>query len=109
MEFDRWLEVYNCQRPHEALEMGVPASCYQPSERAFPQELSAIEYGADYIVRKVDKRGEISYKCRDYFIGTAFKGLRVGMRATSKEGEMEVYFLHQKIARVDLSTGAVDH
>lgn len=90
MEFDRWLEVYNCQRPHEALQMEVPAQHYQPSTRAYPQELLAIEYGADYIVRKVDKRGEISYKCGDYFIGTAFKGLKVGMRATSKQGEMEV-------------------
>lgn len=108
-EFDRWLEVYNCQRPHEASQMGVPAQHYQPSARAFPKELLAIEYGEGYIVRKVDKRGEISYKCGDYFIGTAFKGLRVGLRATSKEGEMEVYFLHQRIGRIDLSTGAVDH
>jgi len=89
-EFDRWLEVYNCQRPHEALQMGVPAQHYQLSARAFPKELLAIEYGEDYIVRKVDKRGEISYKNGDYFIGMAFKGLRVGLRATSKEGEMEV-------------------
>ena len=108
-EFDRWLEVYNCQRPHEALQMEVPAQHYQPSTRAFPKQLPAIEYGADYIVRKVDKRGQISYKCGDYFIGTGFKGLRVGMRATSKDGEMEVYFLHQRIGRIDLKTGAVDH
>jgi hypothetical protein len=65
--------------------------------------LPAKEYGADYVVSKVDKREEISYECRDYFIGTAFKGLRVGVRATSKEEEMEAYFLHQKIGRVDLS------
>jgi transposase InsO family protein len=108
-EFDRWLEVYNCQRPHEALEMGVPASCYQPSTRAFPQELPAIEYAADYLVRKVEKRGQISYKCRDYFIGTAFEGLRVGLRTTGKEKEYEVYFLHQKIGRLDLRKGSMDH
>jgi hypothetical protein len=89
--------------------MEVPARRYQPSTRAFPQDLLPIEWGADYVVRNVDKRGEIPYKYRDYFIWTAFEGLRVGLRATSKEGEMEVYFLHQKVGKVDLSTGAVDH
>ena len=27
--FDRWRNVYNTQRPHEALELAVPASRYQ--------------------------------------------------------------------------------
>ncbi|NIT72916.1 IS481 family transposase, partial [candidate division KSB1 bacterium] len=28
--FDRWRLVYNTQRPHEALNMNVPAHCYRP-------------------------------------------------------------------------------
>ncbi len=34
-EFDRWRQVYNYQRPHQALELAVPASRYVPSPRAF--------------------------------------------------------------------------
>lgn len=29
--FDHWRMVYNLERPHEALDMAVPASRYQPS------------------------------------------------------------------------------
>ncbi|MGH2671036.1 MAG: IS481 family transposase, partial [bacterium] len=38
-EFDRWRDVYNLERPHEALALAVPASRYQPSPRAFPEVL----------------------------------------------------------------------
>jgi putative transposase len=34
--FDRWLEVYNFERPHEALNQDVPASRYRPSARSMP-------------------------------------------------------------------------
>jgi transposase InsO family protein len=33
--FERWRTVYNTQRPHEALELAVPASRYQPSPRDY--------------------------------------------------------------------------
>ena len=33
--FDRWRVVYNCLRPHQALDMAVPATRYQPSPHPF--------------------------------------------------------------------------
>ena len=49
--FDRWRPVYNHERPHEALDMEVPASRYSISHRAFPEVLSPIEYGPEDVVR----------------------------------------------------------
>lgn len=54
--FDRWRHIYNRQRPHEALDMAVPASRYQPSPRPFTQSLPPITYGPDDQVRKVQPR-----------------------------------------------------
>ena len=34
--FDIWRHVYNLERPHESLNMQVPASRYEPSQRCFP-------------------------------------------------------------------------
>ena len=33
--FDHWRSVYNTQRPHDALELAVPANRYQPSPRDY--------------------------------------------------------------------------
>lgn len=40
--FDPWREMYNTQRPHEALDLAVPAGRYHPSPRSFPKKLPEI-------------------------------------------------------------------
>ena len=35
-KFSRWRDVYNLERPHEALDLDVPARRYQPSAQPFP-------------------------------------------------------------------------
>ncbi|MDR9946291.1 integrase core domain-containing protein [Enterobacter sichuanensis] len=35
--FDHWRTVYNLERPHEALDMAVPGSRYQPSSRRYSE------------------------------------------------------------------------
>ena len=60
--FDHWRQVYNLQRPHQALDPAVPASRYQPSRRSFPAVLPAIEYRPDDHVRKVQHGGWINFR-----------------------------------------------
>ena len=47
---------YNEERPHEALEMTVPASRYAPSERRYPEQLPSVEVPdvAGDVVRQLD-------------------------------------------------------
>src|SRR5262249_49992899 len=72
--FDQWRDVYNTERPHEALGMKVPATRYQPSLRPYPEQLPTIEYGPTDLVRKVRGQGHIKYKGREIHIGRAFAG-----------------------------------
>ena len=60
--FDRWRERYNLVRPHEALAQRPPVSRYQPSPRPFPEALPVIEYDSGDQVRKVQAKGEISFR-----------------------------------------------
>ncbi len=50
--FDQWRDLYNLERPHEALGLDVPADHYQVSRRVFPESLPLIEYGGADQVRK---------------------------------------------------------
>ena len=107
--FAVWREIYNCERPHQALGLDVPASRYQMSPRNFPEQLPKIEYPDDATIRKVQSTGLITLHNREYFVGEAFRGLYVALRPTTLEGKLEVYFLHQKIASLDLRTTPDDH
>lgn len=100
--FDSWRTVYNLERPHESLDMEVPASRYQESPRSFPEKLPVIEYGPDDKVRKVQYGGIIFYQNREYRIPKAFRGEYVALRPTNAEAIMEVFFYNQKIARINL-------
>jgi putative transposase len=59
--FDAFRADYNFHRPHEALGMKTPASCYEPSLRAMPAVLREPEYGADFEVRRVNHHGLFSW------------------------------------------------
>ena len=100
--FDQWRQVYNHERPHQALGMAVPASRYQVSPRAFPEVLPGIEYSPGDIVRKVQDQGRISFHNRDFRVGTAFRGYPVAVRPTLQEGVFTVHFCSHQIAEIQL-------
>ncbi len=100
--FEGWREVYNFERPHEALEMAIPASRYTPSLRSFQEPSPPIEYGPEDQVRKVQQGGKISYRNREYTLPKAFYGQYVALRPTPQDGVMDVFFCNQKIMHVDL-------
>jgi transposase InsO family protein len=100
--FDRWREVYNCERPHDALSGNTPLTRYRPSSRAFSPVLPAIEYEGDCQVRKIDQLGKLSIRGRRIHISKAFIGQPVALRTTTDDGLWEVYFCHQKIKTIDL-------
>lgn len=96
--FDRWRPVYNHERPHQALDMEVPASRYHISPRAFPQVLSPIEYAPDDLVRIVQGKGEISFHSKAFRVGMAFKGFPVALRPTTHDGVYDVFFMTNHIS-----------
>lgn len=98
----RWRDTYNLERPHEALDMDVQADHYQPSSRPFPEDLPAVEYGPDDVVKKVWSTGRISFQDRQWRVGAAFHGLTVALRPTSEDGRWNVFFCDQKIREIDL-------
>lgn len=100
--FDPWREVYNHERPHEALAMAVPASRYRASARPFPEALPEWEYGPTDAMRKVARDGTVSFRGRPVELGKAFRGERVAIRPTVEDGVFGVYFGVHEVAQADL-------
>jgi transposase InsO family protein len=106
---DPWRDLYNFQRPHEALGMATPATRYQHSPRSFPEVLPPIEYGpADKVLSVHASTGCIPFQGRRWPVGTAFGGLPVGVRPTGRDGVYDVYFCHQRVAKIDLHVETTD-
>ncbi len=100
--FDPWRDIYNHERPHEAIGMVVPASRYWESPRTFPETLPPIVYETGTIARKVDQKGAISFRSQSFRVGKALYGHSVALRPTEADGSFDVYFNNQKVSQINL-------
>lgn len=106
--FDQWRLIYNHQRPHEALQMQVPASRYQISDRLYPEKLPALQFAPDDIVRKVYQGAFIYFQRRTLKISKAFVGEHVALRARKEsDGLYDVFFSNHWIRTIDLNQHGV--
>lgn len=89
--FDAWREDFNTNRPHEALGQRCPASFYEPSPRAFPEEVRAWEYPADHHVRRVGVKGYIKWRDGELYLTEALRGETVAL-ARRDDGDWTIRF-----------------
>jgi transposase InsO family protein len=102
--FDRWREVYNFDRPHEALNQEVPGSRYRPSERAMPNRLPEVEYDESEIVRRVSTTKDyVSFRGRLWKVPMAFRGERLVIRPKADDGHYGIFFGSHEVASIDLN------
>jgi transposase InsO family protein len=107
-EFDRFREVYNFYRPHEALGQFPPATRYRPSRRPFPEKLPPVAYEQGEVTRQVGPAGYVGFAGDRYQVGRAFTGHRVALRGTDEDGVLEVYFCKKRVARIDLRAKSLE-
>ncbi len=101
--FDRYRTIYNHERPHEALDMAVPATRYRVSPMPFPESLPEPEYLPGDRIYKVDSAARIMIGQRRVKIGKAFIGQRIALRETQHDGLYAIWFGPIRIGEIDLS------
>ncbi len=77
--FDRFIEVYNNERPHQALGGAYPGDIYTPSPRAY-EPPGEIEYPYHDRTKLVTRCGRICLGRRKINLSSVFAGQRVGIR-----------------------------
>ena len=102
--FDAWCEIYNFERPHEALQQQTPADRYRPSQRSMPKRIPDPEYGSHEVVRSVPTTKDyINFKGQLWKVPEAFRGERVAIRPRGTDGKYGVFFASHRIASIDLT------
>jgi transposase InsO family protein len=104
--FDRWRDCYNCERPHEALELNPPIARYRSSPRPFPETLPDLAYTAADHVRKVQDQGFVSFLGHQVKLPKAFVGQSVAFRPTLTDGVWLACFASHTITEIDLRSAS---
>ncbi|NWB57519.1 IS481 family transposase [Pseudomonas sp. F8002] len=99
---DQWREVYNHQRPHQALDYKVPMDRYRESPWAYPETLLAFEYGPDDLKAKV-YHSRFKFQKRYFRIAKGLAGHHIALRPnTESDGLFDVYFCHHFLRTIDV-------
>jgi transposase InsO family protein len=93
-------DTYNNDRPHEALNMQVPAQRYRPSRRAYQLRPPDWCYTEEWTVTRLNGSGNLSYQKRQYFVSKALRNEEVAFR--SVEMKLLVRFRNMYIREIDL-------
>jgi putative transposase len=100
-KFNVFVEEFNHERPHEALDQQTPATWYEPSPREMPMKLKPFVYPDRFEVRYVSGNGGIRWKNRHWInVSTVCIGEYVGLEEIDN-GIWIVYFGPLKLGRLD--------
>lgn len=86
-----FVQEYNFDRPHEALEMKTPGECFSISPRRWDGILRSPDYNPDEgIIRKVSPAGTFWVSGKEYYASQALTGEYIQFR--EMENSMKVYY-----------------
>lgn len=105
-KFDRFLEEFNQERPHEALGMKRPGEVYQPSNRSMPDRIEPYEYPSHYLVRRVSRSGTIRVFHNQIFVSNTLQEDYVGLEEVD-DGVYDLYFCFYQIGRYELRSNKI--
>lgn len=101
-KFDEFLEEYNTDRPHEALQMKYPGEIYMRSDRSY-QGLLPIEYPMHDRTIEVTSCGRICIGKMKINLSKVFMGQKMGLKEVS-EGVWLVSFMDYDLGYFDVDS-----
>jgi transposase InsO family protein len=99
-KFDAFITEYNTERPHEAINMKVPADLYQASSRTY-QGIGELEYPFHDRDITVTTCGRICMHRKKINLSIVLAGQKLGIKEVD-EGIWLVSFMHYDLGYIDL-------
>lgn len=101
-KFDDFVDVYNNERPHQALNMQYPCELYKPSKRTY-HGLPDLDYPFHDRSKTVTQCGRICYRKKKINLSIVFAGQKVGIKEVS-DGIFMVSFMNYDLGYYDEET-----
>jgi len=98
--FDSFIDTFNNERPHEALEQKPPATRYTASARNYEHALTEPDYPLHDLVLKVSSSGSIWLpQRRCFYISTSLAGQPIGVKELD-DGRWNVHFMDLELGHL---------
>jgi putative transposase len=98
-KFDRFIECYNHERPHQAIQMRYPGELYRTSGRLY-HGLDPLEYPFHDRTVAVTMCGRVCFATRKINLSTVFAGQNVGVKEVDEKVWL-ISFMHYDLGFFD--------
>ncbi len=105
-KFDDFIEYYNAERPHQALNGRCPAQLYKPSPRPY-QGITELEYPLHDRTITVTTCGRLCMGGRKINLSGVFAGQKVGVKEVEEKIWL-VSFMNYDLGFFDHETGRIE-
>lgn len=102
--FNEFIQEYNEERSHEALDKKCPADIYVSSKRVLPSRIPEVCYPNDFEIRFVRSNGEIKWGGKKYFISELLYGEPIGIEQLEND-QLAIFFSKLKLGTLNLKEG----
>lgn len=103
LKFNRFIEEYNNERPHEGIGMMTPSERHKRSTREYPGMVRDWDYSKELRTRMVTVNGAMRWHDGFVMISTALSGKYVGLEEI-ETGLWLVYYRHVQLGVFDERT-----
>lgn len=100
ISFDLFVNEYNYERPHKALNGKRPKDVYQPSSRTYLGDDNEVIYPHDFEIRKVRSNGEVKCFGKKYYVSELLYGEPIGLQNID-DGRLCIYFSKLQLGIID--------
>jgi putative transposase len=104
--FDTFMQAYNEERPHEALQNLPPATSYTASPRRYTGKPTEPDYKAHWDVRRADQTGRVTFRGYRIPISGALQGELLAFEPT-EDGIFNLHFFAMRLGSFDLRTATL--
>jgi transposase InsO family protein len=99
-QYDPFLDEYNWDRSHEALERKPPGSVHCLSPRSYPAKLPEVQYESGVTVRQVRQKGEIKWRGELIYVSEVLAKEPVGLKPIDND-KWELRYSFQLLGVLD--------
>ena len=98
-KFDRFIECFNHERPHQAIDMRYPGELYRTSDRGY-HGLDPLQYPFHDRTVTVTMCGRVCFGSRKINLSTVFAGQNVGVKEVAEKVWL-ISFMHYDLGFFD--------
>lgn len=97
---DKFINEYNYERSHEALNKKTPGDIYIKSARQMPAVIPDVTYPNNFIIRQVKTNGSIKFCGKPFYISELLHGEPIGLELIDEQRAI-IYFSNVKLGLID--------